>query len=294
MDDFKEKEKEITNEINKKIKLILPIVNLMSLALIVFLYLYLNIGVIALVVLFLGLIVLNYKISIHFLEGKNILITDYIYNELLPSIFNNHFKKYSIDKDKGISIAKAKKSDLLSVTEKSVFEEEDYITFTHNEEEYEMSDVMNIIHGSKKYSTSDIVDKGILLKQLTKKEAFKFVIRDSGKFDYEQEYFEKEKIDLYLTDNEEFDKKYSCYTNEPDKLKLYLIEDKIQKLLKYSKESRIEISHNETELFLFINDQELNFENVYTKEGNLDIEKVKENTENVLILVKKIIEEFKI
>ena len=295
MSAFREKEKQINEKVNKKIKTILPVFNIILLSLIMLVFLNTPIGIFE-TILFIALqVLLNYKVVGNWLKEKEILANDYIYNEIIPEVFNKYFDDYKIDKEKGITLEKAKKSDLLSIKYQNIFEEEDYVKFHIKDEEFEMSDVQNIRHTAESYTTTAEHDFGILIKQNTEKLPFKFVIRDFGKFDYKKEYFEEEQIDLFETGNEEFEKNYTCYTNDPVKFKTYLTKERINKLLKYQKENnRVEISHNDKELFILINETELNFNLVYNKEGELQIEEIEKNANNSLLLVNKVINDFKI
>ena len=280
-----EKLKELEMELNKKVNkirgVILPFVNLFFIPL-SFLSLYyldslkvVESIILIFVILAINLIIIN-KITIK----KERKISEVVYSDILPDIFSKYFKTFKVKQNEGLSIAKIKKSDLLSVSNSSIFDSEDYIKFNLNSLECEMSDVRNSVNSSE-YG-GNTVDCGVLVKIKTTKNKFKFVIRDVGKFDYEKEMFMKEKIDLYVTDNEEFDKKYSCYTNNPKLMKGFLNKERVSYLMNMYKKNRIEISNNEEELFVFINNLTLDFDNKYDENYNLDVEKIKESSNTSL------------
>ena len=197
-------EEEINKKTNKIRKIIIPTVNLFVIPLSYFsLHLLDSLNIVESIVLALMLLFVNVRVLNKISMKKELKLEDYVYKNILPEIFNKYFKEYELKKNEGLSIKDTKRSDLLSIKDSSIFEKEDYVKFTHNKLECEMSDIRNIVN-SAEYSCGT-VDCGVLIKIKSTKNNFKFVIRDVGKFDYDKEYFMEEKIDLYLTNNEEFE-----------------------------------------------------------------------------------------
>jgi hypothetical protein len=284
--------KKIEDESNERIKklrtIILPSINLVVIPLSYFLLHCIDsLNIVESIMLAFAILGINLHILSKATIKKENTIQDFIYEKILPSIFDKFFTKHEIKRNEGMTVKDTKKSDLLSIESGSIFEKEDYMKFEFNTLDCEMSDVRNSVNAAEYHGST--IDCGILVKIKTTKNNFKFVVRDIGKFDYKKEYFMKEKIDLYETKNEEFDKHYACYTNDSAKMKEFLDEDRINYLLDVYKTNRIEVSNNGTELFIFANNLSLDFDNQYDEEYYIDMDKIKTNSEESLNKITTII-----
>jgi len=286
-------EENCNRKINKIRGQIMPLVNLFFIPFMYFL-LYqfgiLNVAesiVLAFVILGINLYILD-KIT----TDKENRVQEVVYIDVLPTIFSKYFQDYTIKRTEGLSVKDIKKSDLLTIGNGSIFDKEDYMKVKFIDREYELSDVRNSVNGME-YNGST-VDCGVLVKTKKTNMDFKFVIREIGKFDYKKEYFVSEKIDLYEVDNIEFEEKYTCYTNNNEKMDKFLTTELINYLIDIYNINRVEISGTGEEIFILINNLSLDFSNKYDSEYKLDINKIEKDSEQSLKRLIQVLKELDI
>jgi len=243
--------------------------------------------VLAFVILGINLYILD-KIT----TDKENRVQEVVYIDVLPTIFSKYFQDYTIKRTEGLSVKDIKKSDLLTIGNGSIFDKEDYMKVKFIDREYELSDVRNSVNGME-YNGST-VDCGVLVKTKKTNMDFKFVIREIGKFDYKKEYFVSEKIDLYEVDNIEFEEKYTCYTNNNEKMDKFLTTELINYLIDIYNINRVEISGTGEEIFILINNLSLDFSNKYDSEYKLDINKIEKDSEQSLKRLIQVLKELDI
>lgn len=289
-------EEEHDKEIEVFMKFHLPLINLFFIPLSYYLLFLINsFNFIEGCVLFFVLLFFNFNLINNKIKFKENKVKEFFFKNVLNDLFSKRFSKINLHINNGLSLSKIKKNKLLEIEDvENTKNKENYITFEKNNIIYTVLNIKNVNNNNNdnNYITKKI-DSAILIKLKSLKNNVRFAIRENTQFDYKEDFFKEEGIDLYLTNNKDFDEKYACYTNNNTQLNKFLTNDLIQFILSQYHLNRIELSNNNENLFIFVDNLSFDFNIEYDKE-KIDLNKMVINSEKKIndldFLINNIIE----